>query len=319
MLTVLMATHNGARTLPRVLEAYGRLQPPDGGWKLVAVDNGSADETRVILGAFAGRFRIECLTEEMAAQNRARNRGLAAVEGDLVVLADDDAIPRPAWLAEMRRVADDHPDFSIFGGVILPCWETPPDAWVLEWAPLSPTFALTDGAWEEGPIKSDLVFSPNMAIRAEVFRRGFRFDESIGPRKGSYAMGSETELTRRLTREGHRAWHTRRAVVEHIIRASQLTREWVLARAVRYGRGQYRLGANSGGRGPRGPIGVPAELLTGIVVQSGWVALTGLAGDAERLFRRRWGLNYLLGKAQEARALRREGRRPDAGRATSVP
>jgi glycosyltransferase involved in cell wall biosynthesis len=318
MLTVLMATHNGARTLPRVLDAFGRLHPPEGGWKLVAVNNGSTDGTGEILTAFTGRLPIECLTEGTVAQNRARNRGLAAVEGDLLVLADDAVIPRPAWLAEMRRVADDHPDFSMFGGVILPCWEIPPEEWLLEWVPLSLTFALTDEAWEEGPIKADLVFSPNMAIRAEVFRRGLRFDETIGPREGSYPMGSETELTRRLTREGHRAWHTRRAVVEHIIRASQMTRAWILARAVRYGRGQYRLGASSGGRGPRGPLGVPPGLLAGILVQAGWVALTGLAGDRERLFHRRWSLNYLLGKVREARALRREAGRPEPGAGNTV-
>jgi L-malate glycosyltransferase len=319
MLTVLMATHNGARTLPRVLDAYSRLEPPEGGWKLVAVNNGSTDETRAILDAFAGRLPIECLTEETVGQNRARNRGLAAVEGDLLVLADDDVIPRPAWLAEMRRVANDHPGFSMFGGVILPCWETPPEDWLLEWVPQSPTFAITDEAWEEGPIKADLIFSPNMAIRAEVFGCGLRFDEAIGPRQGSYAMGSETELTRRLTREGHRAWHTRRAVVEHIVRASQMTRAWVLARAIRYGRGQYRLGATFDGRDPRGPFGVPAGVLAGILVQSGWVAVTGLAGDDERHFRRRWSLNYLLGKAREARALDREGRRPDPGPGSAVP
>jgi hypothetical protein len=84
------------------------------------------------------------------------------------------------------------------------------------------------------------VFSPNSAIRADFFRVGWRFQESIGPGPGSYAMGSETELTRRLDAAGVRAWHVRASVVEHMIRAFQMTPEWLLARAVRYGRGQYR-------------------------------------------------------------------------------
>ena len=103
---------------------------------------------------------------------------------------------------------------------------------------------------------------------------------------------------------GHRCWHTRRATVEHIIRASQMTRDWILARAVRYGRGQYRLRSESSGASPPRLLGVPPRLLAGMAVQAGWVALTKLAGGPEQRFQRRWSLNFLLGKAQEARALR---------------
>ena len=39
MLTVFIATHNGGHTLPRVLDAYTRLLPPPGGWKLVVSDD----------------------------------------------------------------------------------------------------------------------------------------------------------------------------------------------------------------------------------------------------------------------------------------
>ena len=48
MLTVLIATRNGAATLPRVLASYTQLEPPTGGWKLVVVDNGSTDGTAAL-------------------------------------------------------------------------------------------------------------------------------------------------------------------------------------------------------------------------------------------------------------------------------
>jgi GT2 family glycosyltransferase len=214
----------------------------------------------------------------------------------------------------MRLTADANPEFTMFGGVIRPRWEVPPEPWLLAWVPLSPTFALTDPAWSEGPIKSDLVFSPNMAIRSEVFRDGYRFDESIGPRQGEYPMGSETELTRRLSRAGRRAWHTPRSVVEHIIRASQMEREWVLARAVRYGRGQYRLSGGNGGE-RASAFGVPIRLLAGVIVQAGWAACMALAGDREARFHRLWSRNYFLGGIREALAIRRERRQTHASAA----
>jgi hypothetical protein len=58
------------------------------------------------------------------------------------------------------------------------------------------------------------------------------FDASIGPDASpQYPTGSESELTRRLARAGYKAWHCQGAVVEHIIRPSQLTQQWILQRA----------------------------------------------------------------------------------------
>ena len=61
MLTVLFATFNGAHTLPTVLEAYRNLEEPDGGWKLVVVDNGSTDDTPIILNRFKDLLPLTCL------------------------------------------------------------------------------------------------------------------------------------------------------------------------------------------------------------------------------------------------------------------
>ncbi|MGH9366111.1 MAG: glycosyltransferase, partial [Thermoanaerobaculia bacterium] len=126
MLTVLIATHNGAGTLPEVLEAYGRLHSPEGGWKLVIVDNASTDETERVLRSFARLLPLLSIHVAEQGQNLARNRGLAEVAGDLVVFADDDALPHADWLARLRAAADAHPDFGLFGGAVRPRWEVSP-------------------------------------------------------------------------------------------------------------------------------------------------------------------------------------------------
>jgi L-malate glycosyltransferase len=318
MLTVLIATHNGASTLPEVLEAYRRLVPPDGGWKLVVVDNASTDETASVIRSFADRLPLSHLFVTRPGQNLARNRGLSNVTGDLVAFMDDDAIPRPDWLSRMRSAADAQPEFGIFGGVVLPRWEVPPEPWLLDSVPLAPCFAVTDPAWEEGPIKSDFVFSPNMAIRTEIFRAGYRFDETIGPRPGSYAMGSETELTRRLSAAGVRAWHVRGAIVEHMIRAFQMTPEWVLARAVRYGRGQYRW-PSAGRARPPGLLPTMARFARGTLSLTLRIAAARWRGDAREAFRRRWDRNCLVGNLTEAVFARSaRGGRPARGRRSSA-
>jgi len=308
MLNVLMATHDGEWTLPRVLEAYTKLDPPEGGWKLLVVDNASRDATRQIVLSYAARLPLSYFFETSQSQNLARNRGLASLDGDLVVLTDDDAIPRPDWLVQMRRAADANPEFAMFGGVVRPRWEIPPPGWLLEWVPLAPCYALTDPAWEEGPIKSDFVFSPNMAIRVDVFHSGYRFDPRIGPRRGAYAMGSETELTRRLHRAGLRAWHCRDAVVEHIIRPVQMTFRWLMERARRYGRGQYRWTLAERHRPGRSIFGVPGRVVVSLLGQSARVTFALAGGDRGRLFKKCWIWNCLVGQILEARRVHRETR-----------
>ena len=144
-----------------------------------------------------------------------------------------------------------------------------------------------------------------MAVRAEVFRAGHRFDERFGPRTGSYPMGGETELMTRLDGAGLRAWHVRNAVVEHVIRPYQLTAEWLLSRAVRFGRGQYRLLVQNR-RLPRPVLGLAAAPIRGILAHLGRLGIAKWRRDPDEIFRWRWNLQCSIGSALEAATIGRE-------------
>ncbi|HKV70104.1 MAG TPA: glycosyltransferase [Gemmatimonadales bacterium] len=299
MLTVLFATHNGVRTLPDVLEAYLRLRTPSGGWRLVSVDNASTDGTSAVLAGFSARLPLTVRQEPRLGKNGALNAALDLVDGDLAVFTDDDVFPHPDWLVRLRQAADDHPDYSVFGGTVLPRWESPPPSWVLDDVPLGPAFTLT-GDLPEGPTTAHTVFGPNMAVRSAVFAAGTRFDTRIGPRGTDYAMGSETELVRRLLASGHQAWHVPAAQVEHFIRTGQLDPEWIVRRAVRFGRGQYRLDPDAAS--PRW-AGAPRWMWKDLIVKGLRAAGRSLRSDRRGFVRARWELAYRWGQVVEARAL----------------
>jgi glycosyltransferase involved in cell wall biosynthesis len=258
------------------------------------------DQTREIIASFRQRLPLTYLYEPKQGKNLALNTALSSVLGDLVVFSDDDALPQPNWLKLLRSAADSNPTFTIFGGPIIPKWEFPPEEWISAWVPLGPTFALLNPL-DEGPIHPRLIFGPNMAVRTSIFQHGYRFDETIGPNGPNYPMGSEADLLRRLAQDGFQAWHCRNAVVQHIIRSFQMREEWVLARAVRYGRGQYRMWAKNLPKQPLSLLGIPVSLLARIAIQGCRIVRAKWNGNPERVFKERWQLNYLTGRAIEAR------------------
>src|SRR5271167_2102462 len=116
----MLATRNRSRVLASVLESFCQLRPPSTGWKLLVVDNGSRDQTSQVIASFADRLPLQSLKEAKRGKNFALNAGLAFVEGDLLVLTDDDVFPHEDWLIHLRSAADAQPEFSIFGGSVIP-------------------------------------------------------------------------------------------------------------------------------------------------------------------------------------------------------
>jgi len=306
MITVVIATRNGERTLPEVLDAYCRMTAPEGGWKLVIVDNGSTDRSRDIITSYQGKLPLTYLHEGMPGKNAALNSAVTHIDGDLVVFTDDDVFPRPGWLVCMRSASDAQPSFSLFGGVILPRWEIPAPDWIMEWVALSPVFGLTSPELMEGPTTPDTIWGGNMAIRADVFKRGFRFDASIGPRGANYAMGSETEFVRRLAQHGYTAWHVQKSEVEHFIREYQMQKSWILGRAIRFGRGEYRL--NHAGQPITSVLwfGAPRYLYRQLLEQAAQILKCLLRFDEKAFFLARWKFNNYRGYIIEARILCKE-------------
>jgi len=302
VLTVFLATYNGADTLPRVLGSYAALEPPDGGWKLVIIDNGSDDDSQQLARSFAGRLPLQCIVEPRRGKNRALNAGLRELEGDLAVFSDDDNVPNEDWLVQLRGAAAAHSSFAVFGGAIGPLWDAQPDDWVLQCISLPAVFGITDPAWDEGPCDPARVFGGNMAVRAEYFSRGYRFDERIGPDGSStYAMGAETELTLRLAIAEHvECWHCKAAQVRHVVSQTMTTRSWILKRAFRLGRCLYRDAHQHAVAGRPSARRRGKEIGTALARAARNLASGRARGNERQVFEARWQLHLWIGCLVEA-------------------
>lgn len=306
MVTVLFATRNRAAILQRVLTDYLQLTAPDDGWQLIVVDNGSTDATPRVLEDFKARLPLEYVVEPAAGKNTALNTGLQHVRGDLIIFTDDDILPSPDWLQQYRRAAAEYPERAMFGGPVDACWPRTPESWVTVDGSVARAcfglFGLTEAEQKHGP---DVFPGGNFALRTAIFRtHGYRYNPNIGPDGTSnFAMGSEAELQHRLLRDGYKRWWLRDARVLHIIREEQLSREYMLGRAGRWGRGTYRQDYLLHGH-PARLFGIPRWVIRLLVRHGSRALIAWLAGRPDRAFAERWHFTMYWGQLAEGWRLR---------------
>ena len=302
MLTVLMATHNGADTIGRTLDALEALAEPLGGWRLVVVNNASSDATEPIIRSREARLPLHYLLEPKLGKPAALNTGLDHVEGDLVVFLDDDVIPRPDWLVEWRRVADANPSCAVFGGAIVPEFETPPPAWLARtnWSLMLYSATTPDRA--EGPMSGDAmeVFGPNMAVRTEVIAKGVRFDRRF--MAGSSALlGDETDFVDRAVERGFQVCFAPTTCVRHIVNSRQVSWRWMLRRFYRHGRTMRAIEMQKHPSGPPELLGVPRYLIKRTCLRVAMLPLVALRCEPLRTMSHLRLIAYDLGAAKQSR------------------
>jgi hypothetical protein len=241
---VLIATYNGSRTWPTMLEALARQQPTRRRLRYLVVDNASSDETPALLRAWADRLPIQLELCPEPGKMAALQHGARLLDGDLTVMTDDDIVPAPHWLAAYEAAADAHPEAALFGGPITPTPFEPLDPWygVVDGF-RHVLFALSDEP--EGAVDAVAsVYGPNYMMRTDAARAVLLERSKLGPTRGSsFPLGDETQLIQKIRARGGAFWYVREAGVGHLVRQPYTTLEYMLKRAQRHGRGMVILEA----------------------------------------------------------------------------
>jgi glycosyltransferase involved in cell wall biosynthesis len=147
--SIVLPTFNRRPRLARVLGGLDRQALPDRCFEVVIVDDGSTDDTRAWLAENSQRaYPVRALHQQNAGPARARNAGVAAAAGEILLFIDDDVEPTPELVREHLRLHDLENDIVVMGPLAsLESYAQPWVAW--EQAKLEAQYAeMLRGAWE---------------------------------------------------------------------------------------------------------------------------------------------------------------------------
>jgi glycosyltransferase involved in cell wall biosynthesis len=286
--SVVIATRNRSALLRQTLECVARQRWPHDRLEVVVADNGSTDDTRLVVeqsAARAGALSVRYLHVGKTGKSHAVNAALQLTRGDLVAFTDDDVQPDEEWICGLvRGIEETGADFV--AGRILPIWETEPPPW------MSPTLygvlAIPDNGAARLPIVAErpghvMPIGANMAVRAGVIARlgGLRTD--LGKLAGSLRTGEDHEFFLRMLSSGCLGVYEPAALVRHWVSADRLRRTYFRQWHHQNGRDVARLERAYASAAPR-LFGLPRYLWQNAFDDALAVIRSSLGADATQRF-----------------------------------
>jgi glycosyltransferase involved in cell wall biosynthesis len=248
--SVVICTWDRCELLRRTLESLRSLVIPAGlEWELLVVNNNSPDATDEVIAAFQQWLPLRRVFERVVGLSRARNAGVRATTGELVLFTDDDVWVDRNWMTAYLAAAEQWPDARYFGGVIRPRFAPDVPRWVKR------NQAALDGmlcSLDLGPVSrqfqpGEYPYGPNMAVRREAFALAL-FDERVGRRGDEQIRGSEYSLFRSLQQQQVVGVWVPAAQVSHYVPRSRASLKYFWS--YYHGNGRSRVRLNSPGEPP---------------------------------------------------------------------
>lgn len=112
-ITALLTTYNRAHLLPQVLEGLAAQTLDASRFEVLAIDDGSTDETPALLSAWAGRLPMRVVHKGHAGLAAAKNLGVLMARSPLIVFLDDDDVATPTLLTAHLAAHLANPDHNV--------------------------------------------------------------------------------------------------------------------------------------------------------------------------------------------------------------
>jgi glycosyltransferase involved in cell wall biosynthesis len=226
--SIVICTRDRAPSLARTLKGLASVRVPPGlTAEVIVADNGSHDQTAsVVQTAQVPGMMLHYLFEPRPGQCYARNAGIEASKGEIIIFLDDDVLPPADWLEAMcAPIVSGQADAVAGGIVIAPSLVRP---WM---GPMHRSWlASTERLASDAP---ETMVGGNMAFARAVLERVPAFDTDLGP--GRLGFGDDTLFGQQLKAAGFHLSNAFSSPVEHHFDPDRLTRSSLLATARKQG------------------------------------------------------------------------------------
>jgi O-antigen biosynthesis protein len=224
-LSVLIPSRERPERLRRCIDSILSCEYPMDRVTLVIVDNApETNANRRLVDTYSEHADIRYMREDATGSASARNRGMQAVNTEIVAMTDDDVLVDRHWLTEVARSFAAFPEAAVVSGLLLPLeLDTDAQLWFEQYGGFSrgfdrrvfdlnahwprdePLYPWTAGLFGTGN---------NFSFRAAALREIGGFDPALG--NGTPALGGvDSEVLLRTVLTGHTVVYEPGAIVHH--------------------------------------------------------------------------------------------------------
>ncbi len=241
-LDVIVPTYNREDLLPSALNSLFAAEIPAGlEVRVTVVDNNSTDGTRQVIESFQKRYgdRIRYCFERQQGRSHALNAGIAATDGDLIGVIDDDEEIDRNWFTTAFEIFSKR-DLDFIGGPYVPRWSVSPPDWLPR--EYGGVVGWVDGGDKEVPYDSNypgILMGGNAVFKRSVLAKVGPYSTWLGRTDKGLLTGEDEELYGRLLAHGAKGVYLPNLIIYHHIPAERVTksyfRRWCFWRGVSLG------------------------------------------------------------------------------------
>ncbi|MBO7477761.1 MAG: glycosyltransferase family 2 protein [Salinivirgaceae bacterium] len=230
MLSIIICTYNRDKFIYSSLQKVAENGCAYSDYEIVLVNNNSTDDTEKLCNKFQTEYpqvTFRYFVETSQGLSFARNRGIAESKGEWLVFIDDDAMPQPGYLSNLKANIAQNSDAGAFGGQIIPEFESgvAPD-WLCRW-----TYSWVSAIDMGNSVKlfegGKFPIGANMGISRAAIEKCGTFNTELGRNKKNLMGGEEKDIFLRLKTAGIPIYYFPNVSVNHIIPPHRTTPEFI--------------------------------------------------------------------------------------------
>ncbi len=219
-ISVIVPVFNSEKTIGKCLDSLLNQAFPREDYEVIIVDDGSTDSTAQILKGYS----VKVITQTNRGPATARNVGAEEAKGEILLFTDADCVPSENWVEEMLKPFHDEEVKAVKGA-----YKTRQKSMVARFSQLE--FEERFELLKKAP-SIDMVDTYSAGYRKKGFIHMKGFDTSF-----PVANNEDTELSYRMSSQGHKMVFNPNAIVYHLGHSESLKKYAVL----KFWRGYWRM------------------------------------------------------------------------------